>query len=163
MNKIRYLILILILFIFVGCTKEEPVEEPSVLPSNVTASYYADKTFSFRDFEVTVSSNVKIVTINKELSQDNNKKVVQVPVTVKNVGNSSDHISMFYYKFYNNSMTEISTKGSNFDDSLDYAGDLAPGQTYTKYFYFPYDGNGKYYIEFNTFSKKNYLILDINK
>ena len=35
------------------------------------------------------------------------------------------------------------------DDTVDYAGDLRSGASYTKYLYFLYDGNGTYAIEFN--------------
>ncbi len=161
MKKIKYIVLVLLLFVCLGCGNTE--EAKSEISTDASSDYSLDEAFSFRNFEVTVGSDISVVTINKELSADNNKKVLRVPITVKNTGTSKDHISMFFYKLFDESKTELLSKGSNFDDSLDYAGDLNPGDSYTKYFYIPYESNGKYYIEFNDLAKKNNLIINVNK
>ena len=161
MKRIGYILLIIIcLFVFVGCENKTPIDDDD---NNIVADYELDKPFQFMNFEITIKSSVKILTIKKELSADNNKQVIQVPVSVRNTGNDNNHISMFYYKFYNYSGIQLSSKGSYYNDSLDYAKDLAPGEKYDKFFYIPYDGDGKYIIEFNNFSKKYKVILKVTK
>ena len=163
MKKLRYILLIFIcLFAFSGCTGKEEKEEKKD-NTDIKADYELNKTFKFMTFEVTVKDKISIVTIKKDLSADNNKKVIKLPVTVKNIGSDKNHLSMFYYKFYNSSLTELSSKGSNFDDSLDYATDLKPGESYEKNFYIPYEGKGKYVIEFNNFSNKYNLVINVDK
>ena len=162
MKKFRYiLILFICLFIVCGCTEKKENDDSKT--TEIVADYELDKSFNFMDFEVTVKSNVSILTIKRELSADNNRKVVRVPVTVRNTGNKKNHISMFYYKFFDTNEMELSSKGSYYNDSLDYAKDLNPGDKYDKFFYISYYGPGKYIIEFNNFSKKFKVIVNVDK
>jgi hypothetical protein len=147
------------LFVFVGC-ENSPEPEPKTEYQNITGDYQLGQEFSFMSFKVTVGKDYEVATINKELSKDHNKKVIKVPVTVTNTSNEKDHLSMFYYKFYYKDI-ELESKGSYFDDSLDYAKDLEPNGKYTKYFYIPYDENGQYIIEFNNLSSKYKIVINI--
>ena len=163
MKRFKYILLIFIcIFAFCGCTNEKK-EDKDKNTTEIVADFELDKSFSFMDFEVTVKSNVSILTIKRELSADNNRKVVRVPVTVRNTGSKNNHISMFYYKFYNSNEMELGSKGAYYNDSLDYAKDLAPGEKYDKFFYISYEGPGKYIIEFNNFSKKFKVIVNVQE
>ena len=52
---------------------------------------------------------------------------------------------------------------ANIDEAIDYAGDLQPGASYTKYIYALYDGDGKYVIEFDNYREKKSVQLNIKK
>ena len=70
---------------------------------------------------------------------------------------------MFYYSLFGSQGTELDGVSAYFDDTVDYAGDLRSGASYTKYLYFLYDGNGTYAIEFNNWSDKVELEFEITK
>jgi uncharacterized protein YcfL len=164
MKKLTYLVLLLSVFMFFGCeeAKEEKVEDKKEEQKvEIKGDYSLNEAFSFMGFQVTVKEPKGIVTIEKEMSANNGSKVIRVPVTVKNNNKEKAHISMFYYKFYNAKNNTLSSKGSYFNDSLDYGGDLEPGEKYDKYFYIPYEGSGKYIIEFNNFSVKKNIVIDV--
>lgn len=161
MKKFKYILVIfLCLFVVCGCTVKKEDDKKA---TEIVADYELDKSFDFMGFEVIVKSNVQILTIRRELSADNNRRVVRVPVTVRNKGNKNNHISMFYYKFFNTNGIELASKGSYYNDSLDYAKDLAPGEKYDKFFYITYEGAGKYIIEFNNFSNKYKVIVNVEE
>lgn len=162
MKKLKLLMIVFLGLLLVGCgeTTEKPEKEQQQTV-DIKADYKLGETFKFMSFDVTVNQYESIETIDKSMSSDNGKKVLKVPVTVKNTGTSNDHLSMFYYKLYDSNNKELSSKGSYYDDSLDYAKDLKPGDKYTKYLYIPYDGPGKYIIEFNNFSSKLKLIVEV--
>ena len=46
-----------------------------------------------------------------------------------------------------------------FDNSVDYARDLRPGESQTVNFYFAYDGDGRYSIEFGLLSAEKHTNL----
>ena len=106
------------------------------------------------NFEVIVSKDTKIIKYKNKNSNLNGKDIVKIPIEVKNIGNEKSKLSMFYYKFYNIKNEELSSQGSLFDDSLDYANELSPNESYTKYLYFLKSADNFYYIEFNDTSKK---------
>ena len=162
MKKIKYLVLLLAVFMLLGCTaKEEPKEDnkPTEQTEEIKGDYKVGEAFSFMGFKITISEPKEILTIEKEMSADNGKKVIKVPVTVKNENKEKDHLSMFYYKFYDSKNNALSSKASYFEDSVDYAKDLEPGDKYDKYFYIPYEGSGNYIIEFNNFSTKKKIVI----
>ena len=103
MKKIKLLLIVFLGLLLVGCgeTSVEKEEEQTANPVNeVKADYNLGETFRFMSFDVTVNNYESIETIDKSMSSDNGKKVLKVPVVVKNTGTSNDHLSMFYYKLY---------------------------------------------------------------
>ena len=70
---------------------------------------------------------------------------------------------MFYYSFFGTQGTELDTVAAYFDESIDYAGDIQPGASYTKYLYILYDGDGKYIIDFDNYSEKKTVEINIQK
>jgi hypothetical protein len=169
MKKMKYLLLILCFFLLVGCTakeeekKEEKAKDQNETKEEVKGDYNLGESFDFMNFEVTINNADGIVKVNKELSSDNGIEVIKVPITVKNKGEEKDHISMFYYKMYGPDKKELSSKGQHFEDAIDYASDLNPNESYTKYIYIPYSSNGNYILEFNNFAKKIKIVVNIEK
>lgn len=163
MKKLTYLVLLLSIFVFFGCEakKEEKKEDTEQKQEEIKGDYNLNEAFSFMGFQITIKDPKGTVTINKDMSADDGKKVIKVPVVVKNNNKEKDHLSMFYYKFYNAKNETLSSKGSYFNDSVDYAGDIEPGEKYEKYFYIPYEGSGKYIVEFNNFSVKKKIVIDV--
>ena len=120
--------------------------------------------FVFDDLEITLGSDISFTKIKNKYSENNGKDVVKMPITVKNIKNETHGLNMFYYNIYGSQGTEADNVASYFDkDSIDYAGDLRPGSTYTKYLYFIYDGNGEYAIEFDDWENKITIEFSIEK
>lgn len=168
MKKFRILLLFLSLFLLVGCNetveeKEEVFDNSYEDTINNTGDYDIGESFDFMDFEITVGNVDSFVKIDNDLSNDNGKTVAKVPITVKNTGTTSDHLSMFYYKLYGPDGKELASKGEHFNDSIDYADDLEPNTKYTKYLYIPFSGNGGYVLEFNNFSSKVKIVIGLKK
>ncbi len=133
-------------------TNNEPpiYNEPSVTDK----SYGFNEMFVFDNFEITISSNYTFDVVNNRYSDYHNQSVVKLPVTVKNIGSETNSLNSFYYEIFGSVGVELEELGAYFDDSLDFAGNLRSGASYTKYLYFLYDGNGTYAIEFDNFSDK---------
>ena len=89
--------------------------------------------------------------------------MVKIPVTIKNLKDETHSLNMFYYKTFGSKGTQLDTLGYYFDNSVDEAGDLRSGASYTKYFYLLYDGNGTYAIEFDNWAKKITVEFEIKK
>ena len=149
-------ILLVVLLLFVGCEKES-----EIITQKIETDYNQEEKFIVMNFELVISKDVKIIKYNNKNSIINGKEVVKVPIEVKNIGNEKAKLSMFYYKFYNIKSEEISSQGSLFDDSLDYAEELNPNESYTKYLYFLNSNYNFYYVEFNDTSKKIKVGIDL--
>ncbi len=123
-----------------------------------------NEVFVFDDLEITLGSDISFTKLKNRYSENNGKDVVKMPITVKNIKNETHGLNMFYYNIYGSQGTEVDNVASYFDeDSIEYAGDLRPGSSYTKYLYFIYDGDGNYAIEFNNFSSKKTVEFNIKK
>lgn len=142
-------ILLVILLLFIGCEKETPSNI-----EKIETDYKQEEKLIVMNFEIMISKDVKIIKYNNKNSNINGKEIVKVPIEVKNIGTTKDKLSMFYYKFYNSKSEELTSQGVLFDDSLDYAKELEPNDSYTKYLYFLKNKENFYYIEFNDTSKK---------
>lgn len=168
MKKFRILLLFLSIFLLIGCDEvteeiEEVFDNTYEDTLNDTGDYELGESFKFMDFEISIGEVDSFIKIDNDLSSDNGKTVAKVPIKVKNTGTDKDHLSMFYYKLYGPSGSEISSKGQYFNDSVDYADDLNPGASYTKYLYIPFTGNGGYVLEFNNFSNKVKIVIGLKK
>ena len=129
-------VLLLFLILFTGCEKEKEKEKEKKIPTDFTQN----EVLSFMNYELSFGDE-EIVKLDKE--------IIKVPVLIKNIGEEETHLSRFYYKFYDSSRTELNSAGSSFNDSLDYAENLKPGESYTKYIYFYKSDKTFYYIELN--------------
>lgn len=122
-----------------------------------------DKAFNFDDLEITIGSSYSFVAIDNHYSEHHNSSVVKLPVTIKNLKDETHSLNMFYFNLFGSKGTELDNIASYFDDSIDYAGDLRTGASYTKYFYLLYDGDGTYSIEFDDLTNKITIDIDIKK
>lgn len=127
--------------------------------------YELNKPFKFDDLEITIGNEVNFVTLDNEFSEHNGKDVVKIPITVKNLKDESHQLNMFYIKTFGSSGTELADISSYFsdEDGIEFAGELMPNASYTKYLYFLYDGNGTYVIKLDNYSQKIEIKLDITK
>lgn len=123
-----------------------------------------NKAFEFEDLEITVSDTYTFDTIDNSFSEYNGRTVIVIPVTVKNIDDEENGLNMFYYNFYSPSGTRLNSVSSYFyDNSIDFADDLQPNESYTKNFYVLYDGDGTYTIEFNNYEDQIKIELDVKK
>ena len=150
MKKIT-IILLLVLVIFTGCEKGK--EKENNKENKIPTDYIQNETFSFMSHELTLG--------DEEVIKLNNKEIIKVPVTIKNLSDEETHISRFYYKFYDSSRTELNSAASSFNDSLDYAENLKPGDSYTKYIYFYKTEKKYYYIELNDTYNRYKVSIDL--
>ena len=132
--------------------------------STDTGVYGFDDTFTFDDLEITFGSDYTFTTISNQYSDYYGKDIVRVPVTVTNKSTETHGLNMFYYNIYGTSGSKTNNVSTWFsDDSLDYAGDLRSGASYTKYIYFVYDADGTYVFEFDNYSEEVEVELEITK
>lgn len=131
--------------------------------SNKKKAYGLNETFTFDDLEITLGSDISYATVDNQFSEHNGKSVVKIPVTIKNLKDETHSLNMFYYKGFGSNGTELDILGYYFDNSIEEAGELRSGASYTKYFYLLYDGNGTYAIEFSSWTKKITVEFEINK
>lgn len=128
-------------------------------------SYETNKPFEFDNLEITISNEISFTTLNNQFSEDNGRDVVKVPITVKNIKDETHNLNMFYLKVFGTNGSELKNVSSYFmqEESVEFAGELMPNASYTKYIYFLYDGDGTYTIKLDNYSKKIELKLDIKK
>lgn len=135
--------------------------------SSDSGDYTVNKAFTFDDLEITVGDDILFTTVSNQYSEHNGKSVVKIPVTVKNLKSETHSLNMFFYSVYGANGTEVSNVSTLWitdkEDVLDYAGDLRTGASYTKYIYAIYDGDGTYAIEFNDFSTKITVEVEVAK
>ncbi len=148
-------------------SSEPPTNNEPTIPNDepiiTDKSYSFNEMFVFDDFEITIGSNYTFDVVKNSFSEYNNQSVVKLPITVKNIGSETNSLNSFYYEIFGSLGVELDTLGAYFDDSLDFAGSLRSGASYTKYLYFLYDGNGKYAIEFDNFSEEVEVEFEILK
>ena len=126
-------------------------------------AYSLGETFKFDELEITFGTEIGFSKVNNRYSEYNGQSVVKIPVTIKNLKSETHHLNMFYYTLYGSSGIEAENVGFYFDDSIDKAGELRNGASYTKYFYILYDGDGTYAIEFDNYSKDITVEFEIKK
>lgn len=144
--------LVLSITFITGCTAEPE-----------TSTVGLGETFTFDDLEITLGTEISFTKIENEFSEDNGKDVVKLPVTVKNIKDETHSLNMFYYKVFGATGTEANNAFAYFEDSVDEAGEIRSGGSYTKYMYFVYDGDGKYAIEFDNWIDKVTIEFEVKK
>ena len=126
-------------------------------------SYTLGETFKFDDLEITLGKNYSFDKVDNQFSDDHQKDVLKLPVTVKNLKDETHGLNMFFYSFFGSKGTKANSSGFYFDDSIDSAGDLRPGATQESNFYVIFDGSGKYTVEFSNFLDKITVEFDVKK
>jgi len=126
--------------------------------------YKFNKLFEFDDLEITISDNITFTKLVNQYSEHNNEDVIKVPVTIKNIDDDDNFLNMFYINYFGSSRSELDNVSTYFNkDCVEFAGQLQPGASYTKYFYFLYDGDGTYTIKLDNWSEEINFNLNIEK
>lgn len=141
----------------------DTIIEDNKITETTKTNYTFNEMFKFDNLEITIGSDYTFTTVDNKFSDYYQKDIVKIPVTVKNISDETHSLNMFYYSIFGASGAENANPSVYFDDSIDYAGDLRSGGSYTKYFYVLYDGNGTYAIEFNSFFDEKTVEFEIKK
>ena len=132
-------------------TTTPSVTTPSTTPSTKSGRTTSTGTVVFDGFEMTLGNNYQIVTDDRNSSSYYGQSVIKLPVTIKNVSASSDHLNMFYYDYIAPDGSTIDSLRNDFGssvDAIDYV-HVDSGSSKTQYLYILYKGKGKYKIEFS--------------
>lgn len=162
----KLLLIALCCLCLIGCnsnTEKPDNQNNNSSNDNEESTYSVNKPFTFDDLEITISDKYSFDTIDNEFSEYDKQTVIKLPVTIKNLKNETHSLNMFYYSFFGSKGTELDSISSFFDDSVDFAGDLKQNASYDKYFYLLYDGDGTYTIEFDDWSTKISIDIEIKK
>ena len=119
-------------------------------------------TFTFDDLEITLGAQAEVFTHTDETSAYNGKTFVKIPVTIKNNKTYEHKLKSFYYYVYYGE-TELSRVGNTFEDSIDSAENLAPGESYDKYIYFLCDQDGTYKLKFYDWTNTVNVEFDVTR
>lgn len=122
------------------------------------------QTIVFDNLELTFGKKVKFVTLKNRFSKYNGKKVVQLPITIKNIGEKKGTLNYFYVHVFGTKGTELNLLDAYFrKNSLLYSKDLRPGAKQKVYIYFLYDGKGTYYVNLDNWIDEVELGFEIKK
>lgn len=144
-----------------------PTPEPTSIPTPTSKPEkkeltYGD-TFTFDGFELTIYDTIEWTSIVNKYSDYNGKEVVLIPVHIKNLSGETGTINMFYINLFGSAGTELDSVSTYFDNILGYSGDLRDGAEADVYLAVLYDGDGDYYVEFDSFGEKVEVKLPILK
>lgn len=127
-----------------------------------TSSQNLGDTFTFDGMEITLGASAEVFVLNEETSAYNGRTFVKVPLKISNTGTSDNKIKQFYYFMYYGE-TELTKIGYIFDDSIDSANYLKPGESYDKYIYFLCENDGTYKIQFYDWTNTINVEFDITR
>lgn len=171
MKKLMGLLLVFILlFSLTGCNSKDK-DETNSNKDSVSDNSKAEnlekailgETFQFDNFEVTLDKTYSLVTLNNEDADQNGNTVVKLGVNIKNIYEEAKAFNMFYYTLIGSKGNKLDSVATYFDDSIDFVGDVESGASVKKYFYFLYDGDGTYKIEFDNFLEQKTVEFDVKK
>ncbi len=145
------------LFVITGCSSSDDID------NSKSKIYGLGETFQFDDLEITLGKDIAFTTLDNEFAEEYGKTVIKLPITVKNLKEETHSLNMFYYSVFGADGTQLNSLASYYDDSVDYAGDLRSGASYTKYLYFIYDKDGTYAIEFDDWTTQLTVEFEVKK
>ena len=120
-------------------------------------------TFEFDGLEITVGKSYSFDVVDNEYSEYHGKATVVLPLTIKNKMIENYSLNMFYTEV-TGSTGEVAKKVDiYFNNNVDWADPLKPGESYTKNMYFLYDGDGKYIVEFDNHTEIYDLDFNVKK
>lgn len=147
-----------------GSSDSSKPTQSNAVSTSVTLSF--GDTVVFDDLEITLGSNISWTKLDNQFSDLDGADVIKIPVTIKNVGDETNSLNMFYCNFYGPDGNALDTMYLYFNDDNDVltAGDMRPGATQQKYFHVLYNGDGNYYLELSQgFGNKIEIKLPIEK
>jgi len=105
-------------------------------------------TIEFKGLSIELGKELQTTTLNNQFSDKNGTTVLFFPVKVTNKSDASTSLNMYAVKAFGSKGTELDTVFTYFDDDVRMAGEMRPGASQEGNLYFPYDGDGTYYLDF---------------
>ncbi len=120
--------------------------------SNLQETQVAENSVTFGQFQISLVPNaeLKIDTLNHESAKHNGETVVGVPVLVKNISKETAELNHLDIALYGAKGIELDRVHYYFDDGDRAFTSLRPGAEIDGYIYLLYDGNGEYYLSFDS-------------
>ena len=141
---------------------EETTEEATEEAIDTSNGY--GLTVTFDNLEITFGDSVNWTTLSNQFSDYDGEEIIELPIHVKNVGEENNMLNVFYVKVFGSSGTEIDELGTYFEDTgVFYGGELRPDAEQDLALYFPYDGDGTYYVNLDNWSEEVELGFEITK
>ena len=91
------------------------------------------------------------------------KYLIKIPVAITNKSDTKHALNLFYYDIFDDLGNNIDEVAGYFDESLYYAEDLEPNESYTKYIYALYYNNDFYSLRIKNKEKTIFIKYIINK
>ena len=164
--KIAGILLVILSFGFFAIASSSSSSSKSDKESEETSATKTGfgQTITFEGLELTFGDSIKWTKVDNEFSEHNKKDVIQIPVHVKNVSEDNNSLNMFYVKFFGSKGTETDEVGGYFDDTgILNSGELRPNAETDLNFYLIYDGDGTYFISFESWTEKTELGFEVSK
>lgn len=152
-------------------TGESEVEEVKIEDATIKESTTKEEkksftlgdTFTFDNFEITLGKSITTDTVKNQFSDHNGESVIVVPATIKNIGDETDSLNMFYIEYYGSKGTSVDGVSSYFKNSIEDAGNMRPGASMDVFVYILYDGDGVYGIDFDNYSETKTVEFKVTK
>ncbi len=124
---------------------ENDIKDDETIENQV---YAFNETFSFDNYEISINDDYSFEVIDNEYSDYNGKTVVKLPITIKNNYIEARIFDIYSYDIYSFQDRIVDNASSYFEESIDHGSILEPNETYLRYFYFIYEGDGEYIVKF---------------
>lgn len=137
-------------------------EKPSTTESFIESTPKSENSIVFDNLEISIDkSKVYSTMIDNQFSDLDGSNVVALPLNITNLSSETNSINMFYLKSFGSRGTELENVYYYFDDGKDIFKDIRSGATLHATYYMLYDGDGTYYISFNSFSESKEIPINI--
>ncbi|WP_156136409.1 DUF4352 domain-containing protein [Candidatus Soleaferrea massiliensis] len=122
-----------------------------------------DKTFTFDNIEITLSSALQWSKIDNKFAEENGAEVVKIPATIRNKSDKPHSFNMFNYTAYGSKGTILNIISGYFDDDIGELGEMAADAEQHGYLYLLYDGDGDYTLVFDDQKNRMEIVLPIKR
>ena len=104
-------------------------------------TYNVEETVEFKGLEIVVHDDITV-----DRSTEEKGGIIRVPVTITNTSDEPNRLGRYEYYTYDpdGELVLSSFQGYFRRDSIEYADELQPGESYKKYIYCGYTGDGEY-------------------
>ena len=160
---IKNIYAILIVSIIALCVFFVTKEIVSAVKTNVS-NISLGTDFMFDNVSMNVGSDYSYSTIVNEDTIYNGRIVISIPITIINNKNSDYYFNPNAYYLYGPNENELNNVSKYFSNtSVDYSEVLKPNNSFVKYIYMLFDGNGQYIIRFKNQDEVININFVINK
>lgn len=136
--------------------------DPNAVPV-VQTEFSLGESFVFDDLEITILDDISWGIIDSRWSNHDGEDYFYLPVTVTNIGSSSNSFP-WNVTFFGSRGLEIDGIARDVDaDDITRSGDIRAGATLEGYIHILFDGNGEYVIEFSDWNDEASVIFDVRQ